>query len=504
MADKLRIAVASFSHETCTFCPNPTTVENFERGGVYHGEEVLEKVRGIPTYINGFIRATEEDGGVELVGILSAARSWGGSSGSWLTTECFDKYSKGIAEGLREAVRLDGLLLALHGGMAVTGVPRPEAEIVRRAKEAIGDIPIMVTFDMHGNEDQEIVEVADGVFSIKTFPHVDSEDTGAEAARCIFDTVRGEFTPVMVLRKPGVISPGVFQYTGAHPMKTLIERANEWERREEKARWVSVMPGFPYADVPDAGFTVIALTDGDRELAERIADDLADLVWELRVPLASRHVPKPEEGVKKVMNLVAEGKRPVIIADHSDRTGDGTHVLAQLLMHGARNFAISTIKDSDAVIRIMEEADMGDTVTVMVGGREMLSGDPVELTGRVEFLGDGGYIKNGPLGRGSRTLLGPTAALDLGENNHVVVSSTLHQVTDSAGITAFGIDFESLDIISLKSRVHFRAFYEPVAGAIVEIDSPGLGPADLTTINYKNVPRDIYPFIKTKAHADSS
>jgi microcystin degradation protein MlrC len=68
-------------------------------------------------------------------------------------------------------------------------------------------------------------------------------------------------------------------------------------------------------------------------------------------------------------------------------------------------------------------------------------------------------------------------------------------VTDSAGFTAFGIDFDGLDIISLKSRVHFRAFYETVAGAIVEIDSPGLGPADLTTVDYKNVPRNIYPFV---------
>lgn len=496
MSAKLRIGVASFSHETCTFCPNPTTVENFEMGGVYYGDEVLERVRGIPTYINGFIKAAEEDGAIELIGILSAARSWGGSSGSWLTKECFDRYSLGIAEGLRKTGKLDGVLLALHGGMAVTGIPKPEAEIVRRARASVGDIPIMVTFDMHGNEDHEIVDVADGVFSIKTFPHVDSEDTGIAAARCLFATVRGEFKPTMALRKPGVISPGVFQYTGAHPMKTIIERAKGWERKEEKAHWISVMPGFPYADVPDAGFTIIALTNGDKQLAERIADDIANLVWELRVPLASRFVPKPKDGVEKVLELVAKGKRPVIIADHSDRTGDGTHILDQLLKHNARNFAISTIKDPKTVHTIMETAKLGETITVKVGGFEKLSGEPVELTGIVEFLGEGDYIKNGPLSRGSKTLLGPTAVLDLGENNHVVISSTLHQVTDSAGITAFGIDFESLDIISLKSRVHFRAFYEPIAGAIVEIDPPGLGPADLTTIDYKNVPRNIYPFIK--------
>jgi microcystin degradation protein MlrC len=321
--------------------------------------------------------------------------------------------------------------------MAATGVPRPEAEIVRRARRAVGDIPIFVTFDMHGNEDQEIVEAADGVFSIKTFPHIDSEQTGVAAAKCLFETVRGDFKPTMALRKPGVISPGVFQHTGSHPMKDIIARAEEWEAKEPDVRWVSSMPGFPYADVPDAGFTVIALTNDDQELAERIADDIADLIWSLRVPLASRKLPLPKEGVEKVMKLVAEGKTPVIIADHSDRTGDGTHILEQLLKQRARNFGISTLKD-------------------------------------------------------------PRAVLDLGDNNHVVISSTLHQVTDRAGFAAFGIDFESLEIMSLKSRVHFRAYYETVAGSIVEIDSPGLGIADLTTIDYKNVPKDIYPFVEER------
>jgi microcystin degradation protein MlrC len=281
-------------------------------------------------------------------------------------------------------------------------------------------------------------------------------------------------------------------------MEDIIARAEEWEAKEPDARWVSSMPGFPYADVPDAGFTVIVLTDDDQELAERIADDMADLVWSLRVPLASRKLPLPKEGVEKVMKLVAEGKTPVIIADHSDRTGDGTHVLEQLLEQGAKNFGISTIKDPKAVLEVMDEAEVGDTVTVKVGGYEHLSGNPVELTGRVEFLGDGDYVKSGPMGKGRKTLLGPTAVLDLGDNNHVVISSTLHQVTDRAGFTAFGIDFDSLEIMSLKSRVHFRAFYETVAGSIVEIDSPGLGIADLTTIDYKNVPKDIYPFVEER------
>ena len=122
-----------------------------------------------------------------------------------------------------------------------------------------------------------------------------------------------------------------------------------------------------------------------------------------------------------------------------------------------------------------------------------MSGKPVELTGKVEFLGNGDYVFTGPMNTGNRNKLGTVASLNLGNNNHVMLTPTLHQVLDDAIFKAYSIDFSSLDIIALKSRVHFRAFYETVAGEIVEIDAPGLGPADLTQFKYKNLPKGIYP-----------
>jgi microcystin degradation protein MlrC len=103
----MRIAVASFSHETCTFCPTPTTIEDFEWGGVLRGQAVLDESRGVSTYINGFIKVAEQEPDVELVGILDASRSRGGSSGSWLTQDCFDMYSHGIVEGAQAADDID-------------------------------------------------------------------------------------------------------------------------------------------------------------------------------------------------------------------------------------------------------------------------------------------------------------------------------------------------------------------------------------------------------------
>ncbi len=127
----VRIGVATFSHETCTFCPSPTGVAEWEYyGPPMKGDEVLRS----GGYIRGFVDAAREYDGVQLIGIYSPRDAKGGSSGSWVTKEAFDKYSKGMAEDMKRAGQLDGIYLALHGAMAVTGVPRPEAELVRRLR----------------------------------------------------------------------------------------------------------------------------------------------------------------------------------------------------------------------------------------------------------------------------------------------------------------------------------------------------------------------------------
>jgi microcystin degradation protein MlrC len=56
--------------------------------------------------------------------------------------------------------------------MAVRGVSRPEAELARRVREAVGPKAfIAATFDLHGNEDEAFLRYADMAFAVKYFPH---------------------------------------------------------------------------------------------------------------------------------------------------------------------------------------------------------------------------------------------------------------------------------------------------------------------------------------------
>ncbi|MDH4220375.1 MAG: M81 family metallopeptidase [Candidatus Aminicenantes bacterium] len=477
----IRIAVASFSHETCTFCPKPTTIEDWE----YYGpptRDIIETDRG---YIGGFKTMCEEYGGVNLQGILSPRGARGGSSGSWITEEAFEKYTNGIVKDLEELGPFDGVFLSLHGAMAVTGIPKPEAELVRRVRNVVGDIPIVVTLDLHANEDHELSDAADAVFITKRYPHYDTYLQGERAARVMIQTIRGDYKPIMATRKPGVITPSVFQGTGVSPAMEIMERARRWECQHPGV-YVSVAFGFAYADVPDVGATVMVVTNNDQELADRIADDISDYIWRMREVFAGKKLPKTEEGVALAIAAAEAGQTPVVIADHSDRTGGSTYVLEELIRQGANNFCIATLRDEKAIDEIQEKAKVGDKMTIDVGGwTDKYAGNPVQIEGQVEFLGE--YQRRGT-----------TIVLLFGENNRVILTPQLTQVTTPDFFDPLGIDVKKLDIVVLKSRVHFRrGFHETgLAGVIFEVDAPGWGPADLTALPYKNIPKDIYPVYK--------
>ena len=484
VGEDFTIGVARFVMETCTFASRRTGIEEWEyQGPPIEGTEVLES----NDYVQGFVKRTGEISGTELVGVYSPRRPKGGSSGSWVTEEAFDKYADGIAEGMAAVDGLDAVYLSLHGAMAVDGVPRPETETVRRVRRAVGEVPIYVTLDLHANIDHELSDVADGIFIVKRYPHYDSSYQGQRAARVVHRQLRGTYEPTMATRKPGIITPSVFQGTGDSPAMEIMERARRWEDRTEDV-FVSVAFGFAYADVPNVGATVVVVTNDDQELADEIAEDMNDYIWRVREAFAGKSLPETEEGVARAIAAAEAGRTPVVLADHADRIGDSTHVLAALIEQGASRFAIATLNDPEALETIEAEADVGDRITVDVGGyAERYAGDPVEIDGEVEYLD--GYS-------GRHADFETIAVLRFGDDNRVIVTPELHQVTSPDIFDAIGIDFENeIDIAAIKSRVHFqRGFVETgIAGDVIRVDAPGIGPADLTKLDYENVPADLYP-----------
>jgi microcystin degradation protein MlrC len=195
-----------------------------------------------------------------------------------------------------------------------------------------------------------------------------------------------------------------------------------------------------------------------------------------------------------VIEMVKKGTKPVVIAYHDDRLGDSTHILKELIAQGAKNFYSTSIADPDVLNMLRRDHKVGDTVTVKVGGWvHRISGEPVEITGRIEYLGSADWIETGPMHRGAREHDDLVASINLGNNNHVVISKELRAPMSADPIKVLGIDVNSVDIVEIKSRIHHKAFWDTWGKVDYPIDPPGTTPADLSTLHYENIPWDIYP-----------
>ena len=483
----MRIAVLHFSHETVTFLENDTTLQDF----IYPGSPAKgDALLGFDpkSYMGGFVKVAREFDRVELVGIESPLWPKTGTGSGWVTRDAYETFvGKMIAE-IKADKPFDGVYLCVHGAMAVRGVSRPEAELARRVREAVGPKAfIAATFDLHGNQDDEFLRHADLAFAVKYFPHYDSYLQGERAARTLLRAIRGDYKPAQVTLKVPIISPTVVQWTGASPWSDLVQRALVWEAREPDV-YVNVFFGFPFADVPEVGMTLQVLTNGNSELAAKISRDMAAAAWRQREALLnSTRVHTIPEGVVLAKAAVARGETPVVLADHSDRSGYATWLLKEIIAQDLSNTLIATIADANATARLKAEgAKAGDAVDIAIGGlADQSAGEPVRIQGTILNVAEGyGQV---------------WATIKFGRDNVLILSSYLVQVVEPFSLKALGLDIAAFQVMAIKSRVHFRRGFHDNGFAktvlLVEPTEPFLGTVRLDKLPYENVDlKQYYPY----------
>jgi len=487
MSRPIRIAVLHFSHETVTFLENDTTLDDFIYPGSPAKGEALLKFDP-KSYMGGFVKMAREFDVVELVGIESPLwpKTYMGSG--WVTQEAYETFAGKMIAEIKAQAPFDGVYLCLHGAMAVRGVPRPEAELARRVREVVGPTAfIAATFDLHGNEDEEFLKSADLAFAVKYFPHYDGYLQGERAARTLVRAIRGDYNPAHATLKVPIISPTVLQWTGASPWMDLVQRALVWEAREVDV-YVNVFFGFPFADVPDAGMTIEVLTNGNPDLANKVARDIAEAAWRQREALlSSTKVYAIPEGVALAKQAVAHGKTPVVLADYSDRSGYATWLLQEIIAQDLSDTLIATIADAKATAKLKAQgAKAGNRFDMEIGGlADESAGEPVRIQGT---------IINAVEGHGQFW-----ACIGFGRDNVLILSSYLVQVMEPFSLKALGLDIDAFKVIAIKSRVHFRRGFHDNGLAktilLVEPTQPFLGTVHLDALPYKNIDlKRFYPY----------
>ena len=498
----MRIATGGIIHETSTLVETRTTIEDFEFDrGIIRGEAIIDHFRGTNVCTGGFITGADTFG-FELVGLLRASAFPGGlilrADYDALKSELLERLSAADAES-----PIDGVLLDLHGAMVVEGIEDGDGDVVAAVRELIGpDRPIVVTQDLHGNHTQLRVEAADAIVGFDTFPHVDMAERGEEAANIIDHTIRGLDKPTMAIHQLPMFWSTTQQVTAEPPMTEVICRVHELEARPGIIT-VTIATGFPWADVPEVGGSVIVVADNDPGLAQQAADELGGWIWENREQWYA-----PPLGVREALARGEEiGRYPIVLADHADNTGggspgDSTEVLATFLEMQLEDALILYMVDPE-VAGQAHAAGVGSRIQASLGGKSSpVQGQPVEIDAEVMAISEGAFDYDGPMFAGLSGSMGTSAWLRVGGVSIVVVTAR-EQPFDPAFIRTLGIDAASMRYLVVKSAAHFRAAFGPIAGSIQNIDAAGIHTHDFAALGHSRRTRPVFPVEIPPASAES-
>ncbi len=285
-----RVLLASLAQETCSFVPSRHTLEDFRRYYLYTGQEIIDKLRGGGMEIAGIIEVAEEEG-VELVPVLA---TYGGTGGPVQSAAYKHLRGEILAGARRHADAVDGAILALHGAMLTEDLDDPEGDLLTGLREVLGPTkPIVCSLDLHAHVTDLMVRQATALVAYQTHPHVDFRDTGVRAMRLLARVLRGEIRPVMAHRKLPMIAPPEQHNTSRPPMGPIMQRVKAVEK-EDGMLAAAIFPVQPQLDIPNLGWSVIAVADGQPDLARARADEIADLAWQHRRDFLHRRTPVPD------------------------------------------------------------------------------------------------------------------------------------------------------------------------------------------------------------------
>jgi microcystin degradation protein MlrC len=502
-----RIAVGGFQHETNTFAPQRATWADFERAdawpGFIRGPELIEAVEGYNIPIAGAVEALQSLGH-ELVPLCwcSAPPS------SYVERDAYEKVAGAMLEDLAAAGPLDGIYLDLHGAMVAEHYEDGEGELLRRIREVVGtQIPIVTSLDYHTNLTPEMVRHASAMIGYRTYPHIDMAETGGRAARLLDRLLKDRRPIYKPYRQIDFLIPLVWQCTLMEPAKGIFELIGEIERGSAETGGVrggspggshnqgivsiTHTPGFPPADIAQCGAALVVYGH-DREAAEAAADRIAAAIRE-RESAFDGKLYSPEEAVAEALRLARNATKPVILADVQDNPGAGgtsdtVGLLRALIAQRAQGAVIGMMVDPEAAAAA-EAAGEGALLPCGVGAKVGYAGEtPVEAAWRIVRLGSGRFTGTGPMYGGARFNIGPMALVtDEASGVSAVLAAKRIQANDKEMFRHVGVEPAQVPILALKSTVHFRADFQPIAEAILCVRSPGAHITDPAEYPYRHL-----------------
>jgi microcystin degradation protein MlrC len=478
-----KVAVGGFQHETNTFAPAPADWAAFLQADSWpelqRGAPLLDAFPEMNVPVSGFIaRARQLDFRLVPLAWSSATPS------AHVTRDAFERMSAMLLEELSNVGPVDAVYLDLHGAMVAEHLEDGEGEILARVRRAIGPrVALVASLDLHANVTERMMAEADLMVAYRTYPHVDMAETGARAAQLLAGLLMRGDKPEKALRRLDFLIPLTSQCTLVEPAAGLYRAVADAENAGVAT--ASFCPGFAPADIHDCAPTVFAFGGSTIEVNAAV-DRLASLVSEAERAFGGR-LWQPDDAVRHAM---AMARGPVVLADAQDNPGAGGNadtvgLLSALIANGAERAALGNLYDP-AFAAAAHKAGIGAKLSAPLGAKSGQGETPLSLDWTVEALSDGSFEAKGPFYAGARISLGATA-LVRHNGVRVVVASKKVQCADRAMFRHIGVEPEVEKILAVKSSVHFRADFGPIASEVLVVEAPGPSPADHTKLTYRRL-----------------
>jgi microcystin degradation protein MlrC len=475
-----RLAVARFWFEGNAFSPLPTTLASFRAREWAHGTQALDAARGTESELAA-VAAFADDNPDWKVSVL---RCCSANPGGPIDDDAFAGIRDEIVDGLRGRA-WDAVYLSLHGAAIARSEPAADLALLR-AVASVVDCPIGASFDLHANLDTAVASHLAAASGYRTYPHVDMRSTAARVLDQLVRVVEGRTRPRVVAEPLRILLPSFNMRTSSGPMAEVLAAARARER--PPVIDVSVFGGFPYADSPSTGASVVVVADDDEDAARRTAREMAQALRE-RAAAFAPHLLGPDDGLRVAL---AAPPGLVAVTDPADNplsggAADTPGLLRALLDARPAVPAVFAYFADAEIVAHAWRAGPGAALTVTLGGKRSAAfGAGVGGLARVLRVGQARFVNEGPMERGLAVDLGASCVLDL-DGIAVIVTSRVGAANDPAFFAAHGIDLAATRLLCVKAKNHFRAAFEARCTQIVDVDCPGPASADLRSLPFRHV-----------------
>lgn len=483
----IKIALLGIFHESNTFLDKPTTLSDFRKGHWLTGPEILKEYAEAHHEIGGMLEVLDQEN-IEVVPVMYAEATPGGI----ISSETYESLLQQMMQELEKVLPVDGFLVTPHGAAVSETFRDMDGHWLSLLRKKAGkDKPIVGTLDPHANVSRLMVSSTDALIAYKTNPHIDQRQTGRLAAGLLLELLRGNIMPQQILVEVPLAISIEQQYTGNDPCKSLYAYAHQLSQQEGILS-VSILFGFPYADVREMGSSVIVVSDNRRDLALSVGKQLENYMISHR-----EHFIGSKRGISSSLSLLKDSKKPVLMLDMGDNVGggapgDSAFLLDALEQHGKYKYFIC-LYDPQAVLQA-EKYKTGDSFDIPV---VVSNPDAITKVIRITLLrlADGKFKETSPRHGGQVNYdMGNTAIVSTIKGSIIMLTSLRVPPFSLQQLTAFDIIPGDFDILIAKGVNAPIAAYGPVCPTIMQMNTPGVTQADMTLFKYHNRRKPLFPF----------